>query len=175
MSQLNNSNHNWYVLYTKPKAEKSAETSLQKKGFETYLPCISTIRQWSDRKKKVIEPMFKSYLFVRTSAQLLYQTLQDDFIVYAIKFNNTPAIVREEEIDVIKKIEIGCSNIEVVDHIYQKGEYVKIIDGPFKGTSGILCKNKDKNKVAIKINSLAHFIIIEIPKNQISKIQDIPE
>jgi len=54
----------WYVVYTTPRGEKKANHRLEEKGIETYLPLRKTIRQWSDRKKKIEVPLFTSYLFV---------------------------------------------------------------------------------------------------------------
>lgn len=55
---------NWFALYTKPKHEFKAEIKLNAEGIETYLPKISKIKQWSDRKKKIIEPVLRGYIFI---------------------------------------------------------------------------------------------------------------
>jgi len=55
----------WYVLYTKPRNEKKVTRLLQEKGVEVYCPMQESIKQWSDRKKKVQEPIFRSYVFVK--------------------------------------------------------------------------------------------------------------
>ena len=57
-------NKKWLVLYTKPRNEKKVAERLTKNGFEVYCPLIKTLRQWSDRKKKVEIPMFSSYVFI---------------------------------------------------------------------------------------------------------------
>ncbi len=54
----------WYVLYTKSRNEKKLTQLLSEKGFDVYCPLQETVKQWSDRKKKVQEPIFKSYIFV---------------------------------------------------------------------------------------------------------------
>jgi hypothetical protein len=43
---------NWFVVYTKPLTEKKVADRLCLLGIESYLPLYTTIRQWSDRKKK---------------------------------------------------------------------------------------------------------------------------
>ena len=58
---------NWYVIYTKPRSEKKVAERLSEDGVEVYCPMIKTIRQWSDRKKKVLLPMFPGYVFVHVS------------------------------------------------------------------------------------------------------------
>ena len=56
----------WIAVYTKPRHEKTVENELLKKGFEVYLPILKERRKWSDRKKWVEFPLFRSYIFVRT-------------------------------------------------------------------------------------------------------------
>ena len=59
----------WYVVYTKPNWEKKVAELLEKKGIEQYCPLNKVQKQWHDRKKTVWEPLFKSYVFVRTDEQ----------------------------------------------------------------------------------------------------------
>jgi transcriptional antiterminator RfaH len=62
---INTAGYKWYPVYTHPRAEKKACQALINKGIETYLPLHKQLKQWSDRKKWVEEPLIKSYLFVR--------------------------------------------------------------------------------------------------------------
>ena len=48
----------WHALYVRPRSEKKVANELIDMGFEVYLPVITVVRQWSDRRKKVIEPLF---------------------------------------------------------------------------------------------------------------------
>ena len=55
----------WVAVYTRPRHEKTVKKEFQKKGFEVYLPMLKERRKWSDRKKWVEFPLFRSYVFVR--------------------------------------------------------------------------------------------------------------
>lgn len=54
----------WYVLYTKPRQELRVAQGLNTIGITTYTPTKTQIRQWSDRKKKVIIPLLPSMVLV---------------------------------------------------------------------------------------------------------------
>lgn len=54
----------WYALYTKPKAEFKAAQQLKCIGIDYYLPTITKIKQWSDRKKRITEPVLRGYIFI---------------------------------------------------------------------------------------------------------------
>ncbi|WP_204268528.1 transcription termination/antitermination NusG family protein, partial [Escherichia coli] len=55
----------WHALYTKPRWEKKIDTVLLRKGVESWCPLQKVERQWSDRKKIIEDPLFKSYVFVK--------------------------------------------------------------------------------------------------------------
>ena len=57
----------WYAIYTNSRAEKKVEERLIKEGFEAYCPTYTTVKQCSDRKKKVILPLIPSYIFAMIS------------------------------------------------------------------------------------------------------------
>lgn len=57
----------WFALYTMPRTEKKVHARLASKGVDVYLPLVTTVRQWSDRKKKVQVPLIPSIVFVRVS------------------------------------------------------------------------------------------------------------
>ena len=77
-------NKKWIAVYTKPRHEKTVEKELQKKGFEVYLPLLKQRRKWSDRKKWVEFPLFRSYIFVKTEIKnaLFEDHLRSDNDVY---------------------------------------------------------------------------------------------
>ena len=62
---MEENNLHWFAVYTKPRWEKKVAAILEGKGIENYCPLNKVVKQWSDRKKIVLEPIFKSYVFVR--------------------------------------------------------------------------------------------------------------
>ncbi|HMJ47328.1 MAG TPA: transcription termination/antitermination NusG family protein, partial [Ferruginibacter sp.] len=60
---MDNMNKKWYVVYTRPRWEKKVAATLDERGVENYCPLNRVNRQWSDRKKVVLEPLFKGYVF----------------------------------------------------------------------------------------------------------------
>ena len=64
---MDNTERHWHALYVRSRSEKKVLTQLEDLGMEAYLPLVIRVKQWSDRRKKVEEPLFKSYVFVRSS------------------------------------------------------------------------------------------------------------
>ena len=61
-------NKKWFAVYVKSRCEKKVSQQLDDMGIESFLPLITRIKQWSDRKKKVEEPLFRSYIFVNITS-----------------------------------------------------------------------------------------------------------
>ncbi len=55
----------WYAVRTRSRHEKLVARQLQNQGIQSFLPVVTKINQWSDRKKQVEEPLFGGYAFVR--------------------------------------------------------------------------------------------------------------
>src|SRR5687767_5047441 len=93
----------WYAVYTKPRREKKVDKLLNEKGMESYCPLQKIQRQWSDRKKIVEEPLFKSYVFVRISDEQQTELRMVNGVVNFVYWMGKPAIIKDKEIEIIKK------------------------------------------------------------------------
>ncbi len=165
--KLDNKNieYHWYPLYTKSRYEKKAYDQLIKSGYEAFLPLQKTIRQWSDRKKTVELPLISSYVFVRIPRNKLYDVVNIYGISRYISFNGQPAIVRDNEIELLKLALENKNEIEVKDGFLKVGAEVKFSTGVFKGFSGKVIKQSNKNKLLIELESMGKTILITVDKS----------
>ena len=144
---------NWYVVYTKPKWEKKVAEQLKNRGVECYCPLITQVRQWSDRKKKVQVPLFNSYVFVQLEESDRNLVFQSVGVVRYLFWLGNPAIVRNEEIEVIKKWLNESNDCEVTVGPYQIGDKVKLESGPFASQEAIV-KEVNKTHYLLVLESL---------------------
>ncbi|MFV8360163.1 UpxY family transcription antiterminator [Flavobacterium sp. LS1P3] len=129
---------NWYVVYTKPKWEKKVAEQLKNKGIECYCPLITQVRQWSDRKKKVEVPLFNSYVFVQLPDSERNAVFQSVGVVRYLFWLGKPAVVRDEEISVIKKWLNPSEGNEVSVFSFQIGDAIQLDSGPFSNQKAIV-------------------------------------
>ena len=162
----------WMVLYTKPRAEKRAFEILDHQHYHVYLPCTTVLKQWSDRKKKVSEPVFKSYLFINCTDNEINKAIQCPHIIGIVKFEGKPAIVREEEIDAISRIVAEDTEVTVVNNreFLTTGQQVRIVSGNLKGLSGTITEFRSIRKLAIAIDSLGCNLLVEIAAHYVESI-----
>src|SRR5512138_2508364 len=93
----------WYAIYTKPRWEKKVHARMAERGLESYCPLNKVRKQWSDRIKLVEEPLFKSYVFVRVSPEDQTRVRMVDGVLNYVYWQGKPAVVRDEEIDAIRR------------------------------------------------------------------------
>lgn len=123
---------NWYVVYTKPKWEKKVAEKLTQIGIECYCPLITQVKQWSDRKKKVEMPLFNSYVFIQIEDADRNSVFEVAGIVRYLFWLGKPAVVRDEEINVIKN-SLKASNIaDISVSQIQVGDKIKLETGDRK-------------------------------------------
>lgn len=152
-SVMTGKTHNWYAVYTKPRWEKKVARLLDEKGLEAYCPLNKVYRQWSDRRKLVLEPLFKGYVFVRVEDEKKWDVKKIDGILNYVYWNGKPAVVRDEEIDTIKKFLSEFSNVEVEDMRLEVQTTVRIRHGVLMNYQGIVVEVMG-NKAKVKIESM---------------------
>jgi transcription antitermination factor NusG len=161
----------WHVIYTKSKWEKKVDSLLLQRGFESWCPVQKKERQWSDRKKIIEEPLFRSYVFVKAAKEERNQILSVNGVVNFLYFEKKPAIIRDKEIQTIKKY-LGESyqSIQVVDmNSIPPQTRVAINNGLFMGQKGEVIKSGKKN-VFVRLESINMMMIVEFKVEEISII-----
>jgi transcriptional antiterminator RfaH len=148
----------WHVIYTNPKAEKKVADQLADMGIEVYCPLVSSIRQWSDRKKKVEMPLFTSYVFVNVDEKHKNKVFDVKGVVRYIFWLGKPAIVRDDEIEAIKKwLNAGVVDVEIEN--IRKGDLFEIKNGPFRDHTGLV-QEVNRHTIRLMIESLGIVLVI---------------
>lgn len=129
---------NWYVVYTKPKWEKKVADKLNQVGIECYCPLITQVKQWSDRKKKIEVPLFNSYVFVRLNDSERNSAFQVSGVVRYLFWLGKPAIVKDQEIEIIKKSLTAPNLSEISVSTIQVGDKIKLESGVFTNQNAIV-------------------------------------
>lgn len=160
---MEQNNEKWIAVYTKPRHEKTVEKELQQKGFEVYLPLLRERRNWSDRKKWVEFPLFRSYVFVRIELKNTLYILQTIGVVRVVKFGEDAAIVNDDHIRAIKLMIEGGYNPKAMDY-FVKGDAVEVKDGPLKGLVGEVVRLDNHDRLVVRVDAILHSISVQIDR-----------
>jgi transcription antitermination factor NusG len=128
----------WYVLYTKSRTEIKTAGRLTDLSYEVYCPVITELHQWSDRKKKVIVPLFKSYVFVRMEKKNHNLVFDVPGVVSYLFWLGKRAVVKDEEINLIREWLEGDSVDEAKIEALNAGDRITISKGAFKDQKAIV-------------------------------------
>lgn len=158
----------WTAFYTKPRNEKKVSERLSSQGFNIFCPTRTVVKQWSDRKKKVKEPVFTSYIFAYVCELERKKILKDQGIVSSVFWLKKPVVIREGEIQAIKEFLECYPETRVENMDFKFGQELIISEGPLRGEKGELIKRKG-NKVILNILSLSFSLQAEI---SVLKVQE---
>lgn len=148
----------WFVVYTRPNQELKVAQQLSIMGISNYCPTITFVKQYSDRKKKVIKPLISSYVMVQLEENQRKKVFSCSGVVRYLFFLGKPAVVPATQIDLMKDYLNGVYNDIKVTNL-NVGQSHIISEGPFSGISGKVVQ-KDKTKVKLELASLGMCITL---------------
>ena len=175
----------WYGMRVSYGRAEKANEILKAKGIETYLPLHTIYKEVNGMRKKQSVPMLPNFLFVHTTLPILESLLKSSpdsrFIsFYYDHFNtksdgkNPPLVVPANSMDnFIKLTSIDDEHILLIDEIngtYKQGDFVRIIEGPFKGIEGRVTKITCQKRVIVELPGLCCVATAYVPKAFIKKM-----
>ncbi|MBS1627055.1 MAG: UpxY family transcription antiterminator [Bacteroidetes bacterium] len=162
----------WFAIYTKPRWEKKIDSVLIRKGVKSWCPLQKIERQWTDRKKIIEEPLFKSYVFVYINEEERLKVLTTDGVLNFVHYIGKPAIIRNEEVEMIKKyLSEEDAKIEIISTDgFRENTKVKITHGVFMDNEGTVLRG-GKKKVYVQLQSLGQVMVVEFPAEYLISIK----
>ena len=169
----------WYVLRVSYGRAEKANELLKAKGIETHIPLHTIYKEVNGKRKKQRIPLLPNFLFAKTTLSVLQSFLKSSpdlsFITfYYDHFNkksdgkNPPLVVPKESMDnFIKLTSIDDEHILLIDEVngtYKQGDYVRIIDGTFKGIKGRVTKITGQKRVIVELPGFCSVATAYIPK-----------
>ena len=151
---------NWYVIHTKPRGEKKAEEELLSLGIQAYCPTRSEIRLWSDRKKRIEVPVLPSMVLVNIEDNDINRVFESPLVVRYMFWLGKRAIVRQSEVDLLKKYLKGDYNL-----INSKLSNIKVGDNfrlsSFNNERGIINRISNNN-IWIYLKSIGYSVKLRL-------------
>ena len=169
MSEVDNS-YKWYALYTRSRAEKKLHHLLVEKGIESFLPLRKTLKQSSDRKKWVEEPLMRSYLLVHVSEKEYFDVLNTPGAVRYVSFEGKAAEIPEAHVLALKNfIENKPEDITVEAGSLAPGETMEVIRGPLKGIKGEIIEIRGSHRLLLRFDTLNLCVHTEVELRDVKK------
>lgn len=156
----------WYVLKTKPRAERQVSALLGMRTAEHYLPLIR-----SARNHNRMEPLFPGYLFchVEIPSVQWVEVRSLPGISYVLNAQGMALPVPPDLVESIRlRAELEGKSPRPCR--FAPGERVEIVSGPFQGLEAAFDRRlSPSGRSRVFVNLLARLVPVEIPEAELSK------
>jgi transcription antitermination factor NusG len=161
----------WYALQIHSRLAGFTSSTLNQKGYETFLPFYNSPRRWSDRIKIIKTPLFPGYMFCRFDIQNRLPVLATPGTINIVGAGRTPIPVEDGEIMAIRTI--VHSGLETQTWPYLNvGAKIRIDRGPLTGLEGILVNSDKVDRLIVCVNLLHRSVAVEIDRQWASAVTD---
>jgi transcriptional antiterminator RfaH len=162
----------WYLVYTKPRQEKSALENLRYQGYESYLPLILSEKLRQGCLTISEEPLFPRYVFVRLgttdSAKSWAPIRSTKGVNRLVSFGSAPAKVRDDLIELLRVHENAFQKEPT--RLFTPGERVGVTDGPFAGIEGIYQMSDGERRAMVLIEILSKPVALGVAPHALRKV-----
>lgn len=158
----------WWAAYTRPRFEKVFAWDMQKRGIGYFLPMREKITFSGGRKRKVLAPLFSSYVFICGTEIDRYTAMATNRLCHTIEIFDQEQLILE-----LAAIEKGLFNKAILD-VYPNlvaGSRARITSGPMMGIEGIVIgKKHSRARMVLQVTMLGQGALIEIDADLLESI-----
>ncbi len=161
----------WYAIRTRSRHEKVAERELQGHGIPVFLPLVTSIRQWSDRRTQVELPLFPGYAFVRIDylSGDRVRVLRSIGVVDFVGHKSDGSSIPDEQIESIRTV--LTRKVAVKDHPFLNvGQRIRVRSGALSGVEGILLALKGSRTLVISVEPIQRSLCISLDDYEVENI-----
>ena len=155
---------NWWVAHTKSRFEKALAWELLACEIPFFLPMIERTALWGGRRRKVLSPLFPSYVFFCGDAEDRQRVFRTNRICETL-----PVLQRERfvsELDAIRRT-LACKHQLTLYPFAAVGKHCRVAHGPMRGIEGIIVRQNGTIRVVLQVSILGQGAALEIDANML--------
>ncbi len=154
---------NWYAVNIRARHERVVAQRLREQGVTIFLPLVTEVHRWSDRRKSVELPLFACYVFVKVppTTEDRLRVLRVDSVLKFVGARGLGTPIAESQIDAVRTL-IG-QQVPWSSHPFlQIGQRVRVRGGALDGVEGILLSRNDDNTLVVSIDAIQRSLAVRI-------------
>jgi len=153
----------WYAVQTRARHEKLVGYRFQERGITSFLPVVTEVHRWSDRKKIVELPLFSCYIFARivpTNVDRL-RVLKVDGVLSLVGTRGEGTPIPEEQIQSVRIL--VEQKMQYSSHPFLKiGQRVRVRSGALDGMEGILVSRNGDRSLVVSIDAIQRSLSVRL-------------
>jgi transcription antitermination factor NusG len=162
---------NWYAVSTVPQNERAVVRNLELREVTSFLPTYETIRIWKNRqKKKIVLPLFPTYLFVHINRNERIKVLQSPGVLRIVGNGHDYVPVQDSEVEFLRSACQG-DRIEPYRELVV-GERVRIKSGAMQGIKGTLVRKSDSMRFVMTLELINLHAAVQVSADNLEPVTD---
>lgn len=154
---------------------------LKENGIESYIPLTSVVVERNGVKKTVTRPLISSLMFMHATPEnaiAIQDKIEGKAMIYSRRNATSyePVAIPDKEMNIFMLVtSSGESGVEYIGEDnpkYHKGDLVRVIDGPFKGSEGHVVRIKNDHRLVVTVQGLCAVATSYIPRCFLQKVDD---
>ena len=162
----------WYLIYTKPRQEKSALQNLEQQGYQCYLPLLPKEKLRQGAVALTDEPLFPRYLFINLAQDFMAKSWSPirstKGVSRMVRFGAEPAKIDDALVDLLRAHE--TSVLSEPERLFNPGERVQLTEGPFAGIEGIYQMADGDRRVMVLIELMSKKVLVPVLAGDLRKV-----
>jgi transcription antitermination factor NusG len=153
----------WYAVHTRARHERAVAVRLGERGVTTFLPTVTEVHRWNDRRKTIELPLFSCYLFVRLMPcnEERQRVLRTDSVLGLVGTPGVGTPIPNEQIDAVRIL--VSERLPCCPHPFLKaGQRVRIRGGALEGLEGIFLSRQGERRLIISVDAMQRSLAIQL-------------
>jgi transcription antitermination factor NusG len=156
----------WLVAHVRSRQEKVLARHLERQNVPFYLPQIEKTTRRNGRTLRAYVPLFPGYVFVRGGAKAREVTWRSNVVANLIDVEDQPLV--QSELYQLRQLQL--SGASLTPHLdVMVGTPVRVLDGAFAGYTGVVMKEKDRERLIVTITHLHHAVAVELGRTAVAR------
>lgn len=151
----------WFALKTRSRHEKLVRDRLAAQGVEEFLPTVTRLSQWKDRRKEIVVPLFAGYCFARFAWPDRLAVQKTSGVVAIVGGGDRPEPIPDEEIEAIRQLMASTLRYDPSPYL-REGMLVEVAKGPLQGVRGLLVRKGTRHRLVLAVHLIQQAVAVEI-------------
>jgi transcriptional antiterminator NusG len=172
----------WYIVHTYSGFEDRVKETLRQRAEaldmgeafgEIHIPTETIVEYRGGKKKETQRKFFPGYILVemKMSDAAWHVVKNTPKVTGFVGSGKKPTPLTPEEVEQILQQVVSSSEKPKPKYIFDKGEPVKIIDGPFNNFTGVVEEvNLDRNTLKVMVTIFGRATPVELDFSQVQKL-----
>ena len=172
----------WYIVHTYSGFEDRVKETLRQRAEaldmadsfgEIHIPTETIVEYRGGKKKETQRKFFPGYILVQMemSDAAWHVVKNTPKVTGFVGSGKNPTPLTQDEVDQILEQVVSAKEKPKPKYIFDKGEPVKIIDGPFNNFTGVVEEvNLDRNTLKVMVTIFGRHTPVELDFSQVQKL-----